>query len=121
MNIPESLLVQSEGKFYQIFINENELRCHICQSLGHNAAHCIEEETYIFSTVPANFYHSNEQIQTDPISETLKMPLSSTESTSSLIQPSHSESPPQNEIPEIKTSNLIDSSLKKTQKQTEET
>ncbi|XKL69146.1 hypothetical protein PGB90_006915 [Kerria lacca] len=39
---PDSLLIQFDGETYRIFVNDSELRCHICQGLGHNASQCVE-------------------------------------------------------------------------------
>lgn len=54
--IPESLLIQFEGELFRIFMNENELKCHICKQIGHNAAQCLDED---IDVLPINTFQNH--------------------------------------------------------------
>lgn len=108
--IPDSLLIFFEGELYRIFVNENELRCHICKQNGHNAAQCLEED--MDTPIPNNFQ--------DPVTNSLdvslnlngtesqKRPLSTTDSVSTVDKSATMDNPPQPDLSqETSTSSTV--------------
>ncbi len=85
--IPNSLLFQYEGETYHVFVNDNELRCHICNNdnAGHNAAQCMEEDFENYNTsILTDQAPEQQQNQPLQLQKNFKRPHSIATSTSSL-------------------------------------
>ncbi|XKL64544.1 hypothetical protein PGB90_004630 [Kerria lacca] len=43
ITLPNSLLINFDNETYRIFVNDSDLRCHLCSNLGYSAAQCTEK------------------------------------------------------------------------------
>ncbi|XKL66350.1 hypothetical protein PGB90_009770 [Kerria lacca] len=81
--ISDSLLIQYEEDSFRIFINDSELRCHLCQGIGHNSSQCTETPHFFEQST-----NNTDTVLLDLSKETvldanagIKRPLSQTDST----------------------------------------